>query len=96
MTDAGRAAFDDAMQQERTVPSRNRYAVPDELESALGSNPVASENFQNLAETHRSMYAAWVGSAKKPETRQKRAERSIGFLRENKRLVDVFGIKKKE
>jgi uncharacterized protein YdeI (YjbR/CyaY-like superfamily) len=37
-----------------------------------------------------------VGSAKKPETRQKRAERSIGFLRENKRLVDVFGIKKKE
>jgi uncharacterized protein YdeI (YjbR/CyaY-like superfamily) len=42
------------------------------------------------------MYAAWVGSAKKPETRQKRAERSIGFLRENKRLVDVFGIKKKE
>jgi len=96
MTDAGRVVFDEAMKQERTVPSRDSYGFPDELKAALGSNPVASENFRNLAETHRLMYAAWVGSAKKPETRQKRAERSIGFLVENRRLVDIFGIRKKE
>lgn len=94
MTGAGRAVFDDAMQQKRTVPSRASYSIPSELEAALGSNPVASENFRNMAETHRLMYAAWVGSAKKQETRQKRADRSIGFLLENKRLIDIFGIRK--
>ena len=96
MTGAGRAVFDDAMQQDRTIPSRESYSIPAELEAALGSNPIAEGNFRNLTETHRRMYAAWVGSAKKPETRQKRAEQSIGFLAENKRLIDIFGIKKKE
>jgi len=96
MTDTGRAAFEEAMQQERTVPSRESYAIPAELETALGSNPAAAGNFRNMAATHRLMYAAWVGSAKKPETRQKRAERSIGFLLEKKRLIDIFGIRKKE
>lgn len=96
MTGAGLAIFDDAMQQDRTVPSRKSYSVPAELESALESNPVAAENFQNMAATHRLMYAAWVSSAKKQETRQNRVERTIAFLMENKRLIDVFGIKKKD
>jgi len=96
MAGAGMAVFDEAMRQDRTVPSRERYTVPAELAMALGSNPAAAENFRNMAPTHQSMYAAWVSSAKKPETRQKRAERSVGFLAENKRLTDIFGIKKKE
>lgn len=96
MTDAGRVVFEGAMQEDRTVPARESCSVPAELEAALESNPVAAENFQNMAATHQLMYAAWVSSAKKLKTRQKRTERSIGFLAENKRLVDVFGIKKKE
>jgi len=95
MTDTGRAIFDDAMKQERTVPSLTSYSIPDELEAALAFSPVALRNYQNMASTHRLMYAAWVSSAKRPETRQKRAEKSIELLMANKRLVDVFGIRKK-
>jgi hypothetical protein len=60
-----------------------------------GQSPAPAREEREGDNTLR-MYAAWVSSAKKPETRQKRPERSIGFLAENKRLVDVFGIKKKE
>jgi uncharacterized protein YdeI (YjbR/CyaY-like superfamily) len=83
------------MRQDRTIPSRQSYSIPAELETVLASSPLALNNFQNMAPTHRLMYAAWVSSAKRPETRLKRAEKSIAFLEENKRLVDVFGIKKK-
>jgi len=95
MTDAGRAIFEEAMQQDRIVPALASYSIPDELEAALVSSPVALKNFQNMAPTHRLMYAAWVSTAKRPETRLKRAEKCIGLLTENKRLIDVFGIRKK-
>ena len=95
MTDAGRAIFNEAMKQERTVPSLTSYSIPDELEAALASSPVALRNYQNMAPTYRLMYAAWVDTAKMPETRQRRAEKSIGLLMANKKLVDVFGIRKK-
>ena len=96
MTDAGRAKFEEAMQQDRTVPSLTSYSIPDELEVALASSPVALRNYQNMAPAHRLMYAGWVSTAKRPETRLKRAEKSIELLVANKRLVDVFGIKKKQ
>lgn len=95
MTDAGRAIFNEAMKQERTVLPLTSYSIPDELEAALASSPVALRNYQNMAPTHRLMYAAWVDTAKMPETRQRRAEKSIGLLMANKKLVDVFGIRKK-
>jgi len=95
MTVAGRAVFDVAMQENRTVPSLRSYSVPDELEAALAESPRAAENFRHMAMTHRGMYAAWVGSAKRPETRRAQAEKSVGFLEEIKRLIDVFGIKKR-
>jgi len=95
MTDAGRAIFEEAMQQDRIVPALSSYSIPDELDAALVSSPVALKNFQNMAPTHRLMYAAWVSTAKRPETRLKRAEKCIELLTENKRLIDVFGIRKK-
>lgn len=95
MADAGRVVFEEAMQQDRTVPSLTSYSIPDELEAALASSPDAAENFRNMAPTPRLMYAAWVSTAKRPETRLKRAARSIELFAENKRLVDVFGIRKR-
>lgn len=80
MTHAGREVFEKAMQENRTAPALSRRPVPAELDAALAKNLAAAENFRNLAPSHRGMYAAWVSSAKRPETRQERAERSIGFL----------------
>lgn len=95
MTDAGRAVFEEAMLKDRRVPSLAGYSIPDELEIALASNPVASKNFQNMSPSHRLMYAAWVSTARKSETRLVRAARSIEMLAANKRLTDVFGMQKK-
>ncbi|WP_292346911.1 MULTISPECIES: YdeI family protein [unclassified Methanoregula] len=78
VTGGGRTVFEGAMQEDRTVPSQESCSVPAELAAALESNPVAAENSENMTATHHLMYAARVSSAKKPETRQKRTERSIG------------------
>ncbi len=95
MTDEGRTIFEEAMQKDRIVPALTSYSIPEELKAALASSPAALKNYQNMAPAHRLMYAGWVSTAKRPETRMKRAEKSIELLTENKRLVDVFGIKKK-
>jgi len=96
MTEGGRVVFEEAMRENRIAPSRTSFRVPPELETALAAHPVAAENFRNLALSHQQMFAAWVGTAVRPETRLRRAERSIDLLAENKKLTDVFGIKKRE
>ena len=39
------------------------------------------ETYDGLAFTHRREYAEWVGSAKKPETRERRAAKAAEMLR---------------
>ena len=56
---------------ERTVD------IPPELAAALASHPEAAQRFEAMAVTHRKEYAAWIASAKKPETRQRRLDQAI-------------------
>lgn len=46
--------------------------VPEDLENALADNPLALENFENYAPSHKKQYLWWLKSAKREETRQKR------------------------
>lgn len=46
--------------------------VPQDLEAALNTKPVAKEYFEGLSKSVKKMYLHWVMSAKRPETRQKR------------------------
>jgi hypothetical protein len=55
--------------------------VPDDLAQALRKDPAASQAFAGLSYTHRKEYARWVEDAKKPETRQRRVEKTIEMLR---------------
>jgi hypothetical protein len=55
--------------------------VPDDLARALRNDPAASQAFEGLSYTHRKEYARWVEGAKKPETRQRRVEKTIELLR---------------
>ena len=59
---------------ERTVD------VPPELAAALASHPEAAQRFEAMAVTHRKEFAAWIASAKKPETRQRRLDQAIGMI----------------
>jgi hypothetical protein len=55
--------------------------VPDDLARALKKDPAASQAFEGLSYTHRKEYTRWVEDAKKPETRQRRVEKTIEMLR---------------
>jgi len=55
--------------------------VPDDLARALGKDQTASQTFDGLSYTHRKEYVQWVMEAKRPETRQRRVDRTIEMLR---------------
>jgi hypothetical protein len=54
---------------------------PDDLARALKKDRAASQAFEWLSYTHRKEYAQWVEDAKRPETRQRRVEKTIEMLR---------------
>jgi len=54
--------------------------IPAELSMALEKNPKAREIFFSLPPSHRNEHAKYVAEAVKPETRQRRAEKTIEFL----------------
>ena len=56
---------------ERTVD------LPPDLAAALASHPEAAARFEAMALTRRKEYAAWIASAKKPETRRRRLDQAI-------------------
>jgi len=54
--------------------------VPDELDLALAGSPAARTAFDRLSPGHRREYAQWVGSAKRADTRARRAAATVDRL----------------
>lgn len=67
-------------------PERPGPEPPPFLEEALKRHPVAWENFQRLAPSHRKNYVRWIMDAKKEETRQRRLQEAIRMLEANETL----------
>ena len=61
--------------------SLGEIEVPDDLARALKKDRAASQTFEGLSYTHRKEYSQWVQDAKKPETRQRRVDKTIEMLR---------------
>jgi len=59
--------------------------VPADLEALLSQNPESKTKFDTLAYTHRREYVQWIEEAKKPETRQRRLEKTLEMLLEGKK-----------
>jgi uncharacterized protein YdeI (YjbR/CyaY-like superfamily) len=75
MTGAGLAAVKEARKTGKwqvAYTNRREDRVPADLAKALGAEPEAWRNFKGLAQTYRNMYAGWVQSAKRAETRRRR------------------------
>lgn len=75
------------------APTTNTYAprpvipiLPAYLATALKANPEAWRFFQDLAPTYRRHFVAWIHTAKRPETRDKRIRESIELLAARKKL----------
>ena len=57
-----------------------------EIERILKSNKRAWMNYQKLSPSHRKQYAAWLTTAKRPETIQKRIKEAIHLLENDEKL----------
>ncbi|HUJ93808.1 MAG TPA: YdeI/OmpD-associated family protein [Terriglobales bacterium] len=60
--------------------------MPKELEALFEKQKQAWANFQNFPPYYRRMTIAWVSTAKKEETRQKRLQQLIKFSARNERI----------
>jgi hypothetical protein len=56
--------------------------VPEELAAALRKSPRAKAAWDKLSYSHRREYVGHITEAKKPETRERRVQRTIGALQE--------------
>jgi uncharacterized protein YdeI (YjbR/CyaY-like superfamily) len=61
-------------------------ALPDYIEAGLKASPRAWQFFQQLAPSHRRNYIAWIDSAKRPETKEKRLREAIQLLATGQKL----------
>lgn len=69
------------------APTDHRYAphppipdLPAYIAEALKVNPRSWRFFQELAPTYRRHFVAWIHTAKRPETRERRIRESIALL----------------
>ncbi len=85
MTEAGLAKFAPIVQS-NTGASNKTLKVPGFLKEALAKDQRAQEFFDHLAPSYRRNIIAWIGSAKRVETREKRLKETLGLLREGKKL----------
>lgn len=57
--------------------------IPDDLAEALRTDPAAAARFEKLSYTHRKEHVLALESAKTPETRNRRLEKTIASLTDN-------------
>jgi hypothetical protein len=67
--------FDDAPRE---------VVVPADLQSSLKKSGTKAEAFEALSYSHRKEFVDWIESAKRPETRAARIEKTIVMLAERK------------
>jgi hypothetical protein len=60
-------------------------AMPEDLKALLNKHKPAEAAFTKLAYSHKKEFLDWITSAKKPETRAKRLEKTIEMLAAGKR-----------
>lgn len=64
---------------------RPELPVPAELAAALADDAVAHATFNAFPPSCRREYCEWIGEARRPETRARRAAEAVIWMREGKR-----------
>lgn len=59
--------------------------IPEDLQKAFNSNPLAFENYNNFARSYRKSYLYWLNQAKREATRQNRIQKIIEYCTLNKK-----------
>ncbi|MDF5757468.1 YdeI/OmpD-associated family protein [Spongiactinospora sp. TRM90649] len=81
MTEAGRAMVELAKRRGtwEVVPDAESLAVPADLRERLGADEAARVNFDGFPPSSRRLILTWIASAKRPETRLRRIERTVAL-----------------
>jgi len=89
MTPAGLAKIDSKTLNRPTPKNgrpRPRFRISPEMRKRLMTNEEAWKNYCNLVPSSKEMYAYWLNSAKRPETKEKRLNEAVTLLEKNKKL----------
>jgi uncharacterized protein YdeI (YjbR/CyaY-like superfamily) len=89
VTPAGQKAIDRAKQTGGWTADRGPQidlSMPSDLSRRLKRNKRAAAFFNDLAPGYRRQYVAWIASAKRETTRQRRLEEAIDLLEAGKKL----------
>ena len=87
MTEAGLAKVREAKENgewEAAQKRENTDHLPSDLEDALGMNPQALINFNNLPPSQKRQFIYWISIAKTEITRQNRVRAILDRLEDNK------------
>lgn len=84
MTERGQAAIDLAVSEGTWARAEESTLldIPPELEAAFEYKQEARRVFEALPPSHRKQYLAWIGEAKREETRRRRVEGTLENLLE--------------
>ena len=89
MTSAGMAVVDAARADgsyDAQSAAEVSHEMPSELVRALGESPRATEGFDSLSPSQRRLYVSWIASAKRTETRARRAAKAVSLLEKGEKL----------
>jgi uncharacterized protein YdeI (YjbR/CyaY-like superfamily) len=89
MAEAGLAKIREAKDNGKwseTFMVKRETVLPPSLKKVLMRNEKAWKNFNELAPSYKRLYAGWILSAKREETRRKRLKEAVELLEKNKKL----------
>ncbi len=70
----------------KTAEAVKEFKMPSELTKLLSGNKKAWEFFSELSPSHKKQYIGWIASAKKVETKEKRAKEALKLLKNKQKL----------
>jgi uncharacterized protein YdeI (YjbR/CyaY-like superfamily) len=83
MTEHGQAVIDRA----RATGRWEVDVMPDDLRALLDADAAARANFARFPPSSQRLILEWIGTAKRPETRQRRLDRTVALAAENVRAM---------
>jgi uncharacterized protein YdeI (YjbR/CyaY-like superfamily) len=83
VTDAGHAAGPKAGTKVADVSWLRPDVIPEAVERRIGRNRLALKNLKAMAPSYRKHFIHFIDSAKRPETRERRAQIAIELLERN-------------
>jgi uncharacterized protein YdeI (YjbR/CyaY-like superfamily) len=86
VTDAGHAAGPKPGTRVASVSWLLPDEIPDEIVARLRKSPAALKNLRAMAPSYRKHFVHFIGSAKRLETRERRAQLAITLLERNETL----------